>query len=98
MIEMVKLFALIASQLETLMIFKMKQKKYLDALLFLYKNRSHNLPSFTSTAHLGTTNWYDAESNLNNNEHLKTEKDWLSYFKQIYHDGAPIDITRCSLT
>lgn len=83
---------------ETLLVFKMKKMQYQEALLFLYKNHNHKLPSLTSTQYLGTKAWYYAESNLDNYDNIKTEHDWLSYFKQIYHDGSPQDITKCSLT
>lgn len=95
--ELVKVFAIIASQLQALMVFKMKQKRYNEALLFLYKNQDKT-PSFSSTQFLGTKDWYYAESNLLNYDHLQTEKDWISYFKQVYHYGSPVDITRCALT
>ena len=97
-LELVKHFAILASLIETTIIFKMKQLHYNNALLFLYKNHNHKLPSFTSTVYLGTSNWHDAELNLINHDDLKTEDDWMKYFKQVYHDGAPQDITRCSLS
>ena len=64
MIELAQAFAQIGSQIETLMIFKMKKLHYNNALLFLYKqHRDYKLPSFTSTKYLGTKDWYYAETN-----------------------------------
>lgn len=99
MIELVKAFAHIASLIETDLYFKMKQMRYTNAMLYLYKNYHHNLPSITSTENLGTTNWIDTESNMNSTDHLKSETDWIKYFKGIYeYVASPQDITKCSLT
>ena len=99
MMELVKAFANIASLIETSMFYKMKQLGYSNAMLYLYKNKDHKLPSITSTANLGTSNWKDTEANIEVLNESKSEDDWIKYFKEIYeYVAAPQDITKCSLT
>ena len=98
MMELVKAFSNIASLIETSMFYKMKQFRYSNAMLYLYKNKDHKLPSITSTAHLGTSNWKDTEANIDVLNEIKSEDDWIKYFKEIYeYVAAPQDITKCSL-
>ena len=101
MIELVKAFANIASLMNLVVYHKAKSLGYYEVMEFMDKEERQSkckLPSFTSTSNLGTSNFIDTESNIDTILQLQTEKEWLTYLKNIYYTGPPGDITKCSLT
>ena len=99
--ELVKAFANIASTINIIIYHKAKSLGYYEVMLLIEKEErslKYKLPSFTSTFNLGTTNFKNAEENIDTILDLKTEKEWLTFLKNVYYTGPPEDISKCSLT
>lgn len=97
MIELVQVFSEITTRIYSVLYFKMKKLGYTEAMLLVYKHRqNYNLPSFTSTMHLGKNDWPMIESNMYNMDHLNTEKEYIKFLNNMFrHNGQPQEFLSC---
>lgn len=91
MIEFAKLMAYIISQIDSILFFKAKQYGYTNSMLFIYKNRPNNLPSFTSTSNLNNPTWKEIEENIQKLD-LSSDEKYLKQLQEAYrHNGMPME-------